>query len=164
MINQWCNVVRWEMRTRPFLRTTEFLWQEGHTAHATKAEAEREALTMLEVYRAFVEDYLAVPLVTGRMVSNGLATVLTCGDIPRRAGHGVRQPRAGHQGQGHAEAGRHRGRRAGQGRDTHARGRPPGKYPRGGYFSRSPADDPDDADDASAVFSPRRTTDHVRPA
>ncbi len=66
MINQWCNVVRWEMRTRPFLRTTEFLWQEGHTAHATKEEAEREALTMLEVYRSFVEDYLAVPLVTGR--------------------------------------------------------------------------------------------------
>ena len=66
MINQWCNVVRWEMRTRPFLRTTEFLWQEGHTAHATKEEAEREALTMLEVYRGFVEDFLAVPLVTGR--------------------------------------------------------------------------------------------------
>ena len=66
MINQWCNVVRWEMRTRPFLRTTEFLWQEGHTAHATREEAEREALTMLEVYRGFVEDYLAVPLVTGR--------------------------------------------------------------------------------------------------
>ena len=66
MVNQWCNVVRWEMRTRPFLRTAEFLWQEGHTAHATKEEAERETLTMLEVYRGFVEDYLAVPLVTGR--------------------------------------------------------------------------------------------------
>src|SRR5580704_18391383 len=66
LINQWANVVRWEMRPRPFLRTTEFLWQEGHTAHATKEEAEQEALTMLEVYRAFVEDYLAVPLVTGR--------------------------------------------------------------------------------------------------
>jgi len=66
MINQWCNVVRWEMRTRPFLRTTEFLWQEGHTAHATREEAEAEALTMLEVYRGFVEDFLAVPLVTGR--------------------------------------------------------------------------------------------------
>jgi prolyl-tRNA synthetase len=66
MINQWCNVVRWEMRTRPFLRTTEFLWQEGHTAHASREEAEHEALTMLEVYRGFVEDYLAVPLVTGR--------------------------------------------------------------------------------------------------
>jgi prolyl-tRNA synthetase len=66
MINQWCNVVRWELRTRPFLRTSEFLWQEGHTAHATREEAERETLTMLEVYRAFVEDYLAVPLVYGR--------------------------------------------------------------------------------------------------
>src|SRR5487761_2763618 len=66
MINQWCSVVRWEMRTRPFLRTTEFLWQEGHTAHASKEEAEAEALTMLEVYRGFVEDFLAVPLVTGR--------------------------------------------------------------------------------------------------
>jgi prolyl-tRNA synthetase len=66
MVNQWCNVVRWEMRTRPFLRTTEFLWQEGHTAHATREEAESETLTMLEVYRAFVEDYLAIPLVFGR--------------------------------------------------------------------------------------------------
>jgi prolyl-tRNA synthetase len=66
MINQWCNVVRWEMRTRPFLRTSEFLWQEGHTAHATREEAERETLTMLEVYRSFVEDFLAVPLVAGR--------------------------------------------------------------------------------------------------
>jgi prolyl-tRNA synthetase len=66
MINQWCNVVRWEMRTRPFLRTSEFLWQEGHTAHVTREEAERETLTMLEVYRSFVEDFLAVPLVAGR--------------------------------------------------------------------------------------------------
>jgi prolyl-tRNA synthetase len=66
MVNQWCNVVRWELRTRPFLRTTEFLWQEGHTAHATRAEAERETLTMLEVYRSFVEDFLAVPLIHGR--------------------------------------------------------------------------------------------------
>lgn len=66
MVNQWCNVVRWEMRTRLFLRTTEFLWQEGHTAHATREEAERETLTMLEVYRSFVEQYLAIPLVVGR--------------------------------------------------------------------------------------------------
>ena len=66
LINQWCNVVRWEMRTRPFLRTSEFLWQEGHTAHATREEAEQRALTMLEVYRAFVEDFLAVPLAIGR--------------------------------------------------------------------------------------------------
>jgi prolyl-tRNA synthetase len=66
MINQWCNVVRWEMRTRVFLRTAEFLWQEGHTAHATREEAERETLTMLEVYRAFVEEFLAIPLMVGR--------------------------------------------------------------------------------------------------
>jgi len=66
MVNQWCNVLRWEMRTRIFLRTTEFLWQEGHTAHATREEAERETLTMLEVYRAFVEEYLAIPLIVGR--------------------------------------------------------------------------------------------------
>ena len=66
MVNQWCNVVRWEMRTRLFLRTLEFLWQEGHTAHATREEAERETLTMLEVYRQFVEDFLAIPLIVGR--------------------------------------------------------------------------------------------------
>ena len=66
MLNQWCNVVRWEMRTRLFLRTTEFLWQEGHTAHATREEAERETLTMLEVYRQFVEEFLAIPLIVGR--------------------------------------------------------------------------------------------------
>jgi prolyl-tRNA synthetase len=66
MVNQWCNVVRWEMRTRLFLRTLEFLWQEGHTAHATREEAERETLTMLEVYRTFVEEFLAIPLIVGR--------------------------------------------------------------------------------------------------
>src|ERR1700691_22817 len=66
MINQWCNVVRWEMRTRIFLRTTEFLWQEGHTAHATREEAERETLTMLEVYRNFAEEFLAIPIAAGR--------------------------------------------------------------------------------------------------
>src|SRR6202051_1865084 len=66
MLNQWCNVVRWEMRTRMFLRTTEFLWQEGHTAHATAEEAQSETLGMLEVYRQFVEDFLAIPLIVGR--------------------------------------------------------------------------------------------------
>jgi len=66
LINQWANIVRWEMRTRLFLRTTEFLWQEGHTAHATAAEAEEEALRMLEVYRQIAEDYLAMPVLTGR--------------------------------------------------------------------------------------------------
>ncbi|HSU90655.1 MAG TPA: proline--tRNA ligase [Sporolactobacillaceae bacterium] len=66
MLNQWANVVRWEMRTRMFLRTTEFLWQEGHTAHATREEAERETLTILELYRKFVEEFLAIPLIVGR--------------------------------------------------------------------------------------------------
>jgi prolyl-tRNA synthetase len=66
LINQWANVVRWELRTRLFLRTTEFLWQEGHTAHATEAEAEAEAIQMLNVYRTFMEDWIAMPVVTGR--------------------------------------------------------------------------------------------------
>jgi len=66
LINQWCNVVRWELRTRPFLRTLEFLWQEGHTAHATAEEAQEETLRMLEVYRDFAENDAAVPVVTGR--------------------------------------------------------------------------------------------------
>ncbi|MBN2368864.1 MAG: proline--tRNA ligase [Vicinamibacteria bacterium] len=65
MINQWCNVVRWEKVTRPFLRTTEFLWQEGHTLHATAEEAEEETLRMLEVYRGFCEEMLAMPVVAG---------------------------------------------------------------------------------------------------
>lgn len=66
IINQWCNVFRWEMRTKPFLRTSEFLWQEGHTAHANKDEAESKTMEMLEVYRKFAEDYLAISLFTGR--------------------------------------------------------------------------------------------------
>ena len=65
LINQWANVVRWEMRTRLFLRTMEFLWQEGHTAHATEQEAVEETLKMLEVYRVFAEEYMAMPVVTG---------------------------------------------------------------------------------------------------
>jgi prolyl-tRNA synthetase len=66
LINQWANVVRWEMRTRLFLRTTEFLWQEGHTAHATEVEAEEEARRMLGVYRTFMEEWMAMPVITGR--------------------------------------------------------------------------------------------------
>src|SRR3954465_7083336 len=66
LLNQWANVVRWEMRTRLFLRTTEFLWQEGHTAHTTEAEAEEEARRMLGVYRDFMEGWIAMPVVTGR--------------------------------------------------------------------------------------------------
>ncbi|HEV8399706.1 MAG TPA: proline--tRNA ligase [Gemmatimonadales bacterium] len=65
LLNQWCNVVRWEMRTRLFLRTTEFLWQEGHTAHATEVEAEAEARQMLGVYRRFAEEWMAMPVITG---------------------------------------------------------------------------------------------------
>ena len=65
MCNQWCNVMRWEMRTRPFLRTSEFLWQEGHTAHATREEAEQEAQLMLKVYARFAEEWMAVPVVQG---------------------------------------------------------------------------------------------------
>ncbi len=66
LINQWANIVRWEKVTRPFLRTTEFLWQEGHTLHATEAEAEEETLKMLQVYRSFSEEVLAMPVVWGR--------------------------------------------------------------------------------------------------
>ncbi len=66
LINQWANVVRWEMRTRLFLRTTEFLWQEGHTAHATQAEAIEEAERMLDVYATFAEEWMAMPVIKGR--------------------------------------------------------------------------------------------------
>ena len=65
LMNQWCNVVRWEMRTRLFLRTLEFLWQEGHTAHGTAEEAEEETRRMLEVYRRFAEDWMAMPVISG---------------------------------------------------------------------------------------------------
>src|ERR1700677_2544871 len=70
LINQWANVVRWEMRPRLFLRTTEFLWQEGHTAHATAEEAVEETRKMLEVYRAFAEDVLAMPVIAGEKPEN----------------------------------------------------------------------------------------------
>ncbi len=65
LCNQWCNVMRWEMRTRLFLRTSEFLWQEGHTAHATREEAEERTKQMIHVYADFVENYMAIPLVVG---------------------------------------------------------------------------------------------------
>ncbi|BAV94297.1 proline--tRNA ligase [Ichthyobacterium seriolicida] len=65
LINQWANVVRWEMRTRFFLRTTEFLWQEGHTAHATREEAIEEAKTILDLYSDFVQDFMAIPVIKG---------------------------------------------------------------------------------------------------
>ncbi len=66
LINQWANVCRWEMRTRLFLRTTEFLWQEGHTAHATHAEAKEEVLRMVNVYKTFAEDYMGMPVIAGQ--------------------------------------------------------------------------------------------------
>lgn len=70
LINQWANVVRWEMRTRAFLRTAEFLWQEGHTAHATSEEAMEETLKILEIYRRFAEDYMAMPVIKGVKTPN----------------------------------------------------------------------------------------------
>jgi prolyl-tRNA synthetase len=70
LINQWANVVRWEMRTRLFLRTSEFLWQEGHTAHATEDEAIKRTQTMLDVYTKFAEEYLAMPVIRGRKTAS----------------------------------------------------------------------------------------------
>jgi len=70
LVNQWANVVRWEMRTRLFLRTTEFLWQEGHTAHATSEEAMSETVQMMNVYAQFAEEFMALPVVRGRKTAN----------------------------------------------------------------------------------------------
>ena len=70
LINQWANVVRWEMRTRLFLRTAEFLWQEGHTAHATKEEAVEETLRILDIYATFAEEYMAMPVIKGIKTAN----------------------------------------------------------------------------------------------
>lgn len=70
LINQWANVIRWEKKTRPFLRTTEFLWQEGHTVHATENEADTFARKMIDVYKWFAEEYMAIPVVTGTKTEN----------------------------------------------------------------------------------------------
>jgi hypothetical protein len=82
LLNQWANVVRWEMRTRPFLRTSEFLWQEGHTAHATRQEAEEEAMKMLRVYQDVCENVLAMPVTPGHKSPSerfaGAEDTLTC--------------------------------------------------------------------------------------
>ena len=98
LINQWANVVRWEMRTRLFLRTTEFLWQEGHTAHATAEEAQEETLRMLDVYRDFAEDWMAVPgdhrpEDRTREVRRRGAHLLHRGAHGRQQGPAVRAPR-----------------------------------------------------------------------
>lgn len=77
LVNQWANVVRWEMRPRLFLRTREFLWQEGHTAHATAKEAEEETTRMLEAYRELCEDTLAMPVICGRNPSTKNFRVLS---------------------------------------------------------------------------------------
>ena len=69
-INQWCNVVRWEKTTRPFLRTSEFLWQEGHTVQASAEDAEQDALKMLDIYKNTLRNYLAIPTLTGRKTEN----------------------------------------------------------------------------------------------
>ena len=69
-VNQWANVVRWEMRTRPFLRSIEFLWQEGHTAHATENEAKEMAIQMLKIYKNFIEEFLAIPVIVGEKTEN----------------------------------------------------------------------------------------------
>lgn len=66
LVNQWTNIIRWELRPRPFLRTTEFLWQEGHTAHATEKEADERALLMLNIYKQFAEEYMAIPVIAGK--------------------------------------------------------------------------------------------------
>ena len=84
LINQWANVMRWEMRTRLFLRTTEFLWQEGHTGHATEEEAEEETLQMLEVYRAFAEEYMAMPVIAGRKTGRREVRRRACAPTPSR--------------------------------------------------------------------------------
>jgi prolyl-tRNA synthetase len=87
LINQWCNVVRWELRPRLFLRTSEFLWQEGHTAHATYDQAQAETMQMLEVYRAFMEETLAVGVVTGEKSARerfpGADRTFTCEGLMR---------------------------------------------------------------------------------
>ena len=70
LCNQWANVVRWEMRTRLFLRTAEFLWQEGHTAHATREEAIEEAEKMIHVYQKFAEEWMSVPVIVGHKSPN----------------------------------------------------------------------------------------------
>jgi len=94
LMNQWANVVRWEKTTRPFLRTSEFLWQEGHTVHETAGEAVEETLRMLEVYREFCENVLAIPMVTGKKTEKekfaGAVDTYTIEALMRRQSAAVR--------------------------------------------------------------------------
>ena len=99
LINQWANVVRWEMRTRLFLRTAEFLWQEGHTAHATSKEAEDETLQMVRVYQKFAEEWMAMPVMVGPKSEGqkfpGAVYTLRCSACARRrCAPAGRSPRA----------------------------------------------------------------------
>jgi len=107
LINQWCNVVRWEMRTRLFLRTTEFLWQEGHTAHATFDDAEKETRQMLEVYRTFSEEYMAAPVIAGKKTENEKfagALHTYCIEAMMQDGKGLQAGTSHHLGQNFAKA------------------------------------------------------------
>ena len=78
LCNQWANVVRWEMRTRLFLRTAEFLWQEGHTAHATREEAVEEAEKMIRVYQKFAEEWMSLPVVVGHKSTEKIEKLEVC--------------------------------------------------------------------------------------
>lgn len=107
LINQWANVVRWEMRTRLFLRTTEFLWQEGHTAHATQKEAEEETWLMAEQYRQLMEDYMAVPVIMGRKSEDekfaGAEVTVTC-EAMMQDGRAIQMGTSHYLGQNFAKA------------------------------------------------------------
>jgi len=97
LLNQWCNVVRWEMRPRIFLRTTEFLWQEGHTVHETEAEAREETKRMLDVYETFARDHVALPVFHGEKSESerfpgAVEDALTA--VPKNAGRHVRRAAA----------------------------------------------------------------------
>lgn len=107
LINQWANVVRWEMRTRLFLRTAEFLWQEGHTAHATEAEAKEEVLRMIEVYRRFAEEYMALPVIVGRKTESEKfagAVETYCIEAMMQDGKALQSGTSHHLGQNFAKA------------------------------------------------------------
>ncbi len=107
LINQWANIVRWEMRTRLFLRTTEFLWQEGHTAHATEAEARAEAERMLGVYQTFAQEYMALPVIPGKKSESDKfagAVDTLCIEAMMQDGHALQAGTSHYLGQNFARA------------------------------------------------------------